>query len=92
MEIKNLKKFFLTKKNSEILIIAGKKSYNKISGEKLLRKNLSKDTIDCDNSDISNCKRTRETPFNELTSKSFLRTRLPSPPKFFSEFVFTSYM
>ena len=44
MEIKNLKKFFLTKKNSEILIIAGKKSYNKISGEKLLRKNLSKDT------------------------------------------------
>jgi alcohol dehydrogenase len=44
MEIKNLKKFLLTKKNSNILVIAGKKSFYKISGDKLLKKNLSKST------------------------------------------------
>ncbi len=45
MQIKNLKKFFLKKKYKKILIISGKKSFKKISGDKYLKKELSYDNI-----------------------------------------------
>ena len=50
------------------------------------------DDRDLDKLFKSYCKRILDTPFNVLPSKSFLRTRLLSPPKLYSLLRFNSYI